>query len=168
MLLRSSPPPFFSSLLIQIMLTPLRSTGRFSVNPISCGILSSHSTLPQLFKSLFPPGFLAWADKCCCFCLFPRSMPDVEVPVHILSSGSIYILPVLRSPKLTCLFSLSYSSLKVNVELSRVTEPGKEKMVSNLSPAATLCLCPATFISLLIFLLPSYAGGILWNSLNIR
>lgn len=60
--------------------------------------------------------------------LVPRGVCQVRFQFIFYPQGLIYILPVLRSPKLTVSLFFSYPSLKVNVVLSRETEPGKRKM----------------------------------------
>lgn len=97
--------------------------------------------LPQLFKSLShldsQPELTSAAASSCS----QRSVPG-EVPVHILSSGPNLYSSCSQVSKADCLsLSFSYPSLKVNVVLSRVTEPGKRKMGFKSQPSCCyLCV----------------------------
>lgn len=97
---------------------------------------------PSLISSSpFPTWILSLSWQVLLLLLVPRGACQMRFQFTFYPQGLIYILPVLRSPKLTVFLSFSYSSLKVNVELSRVTEPGKRKMGFKSQPSCCyLCV----------------------------
>lgn len=131
--------PFFSSLLTQIMvILKVLFIGRFSVNPISRGILSSYPPPPSTVQV---PLILSLSWQVLLLLLVPRGACQMRFQFTFYPQGLIYILPVIRSPKLIVFLSFSYSSLKVNVVLSRVTEPAKRKIGFQISALLLLPLC---------------------------
>lgn len=122
---------------------------------------------PSLISSSpFPTWILSLSWQVLLLLLVPRGACQMRFQFTFYPQGLIYILPVLRSPKLTVFLSFSYSSLKVKCRVVKSNWTWKKKNGLQISALLLLplCLCPATFISLgFISLLPSYVGGILWN-----